>query len=94
VSIVFKDKVFLYFLLGNVFVAGAYSHLDSTLSQFIGHNRLEVYSFLFVINTLSVVVLQYPLTKLMKRFSSLTSLKTGCLLFGFSTIFICWLCLW
>ncbi|CAN7762502.1 MFS transporter [Paenibacillus sp. LjRoot153] len=82
VSIVFKDKVFLYFLIGNIFVAGAYSHLDSTLSQFIGHNRLDVYSFLFVINTLSVVTLQYPLTKLMKRFSSLTSLKVGCLLFG------------
>ncbi|MBP1967184.1 MDR family MFS transporter [Paenibacillus aceris] len=82
VSIVFKDKVFIYFLLGNVFVAGAYSHLDSTLSQFIGHNRLGVYSFLFVINTLTVVIIQYPLTRLMKRFSSLTSLKVGCLLFG------------
>ncbi|KPV60097.1 MFS transporter [Paenibacillus sp. A3] len=80
--IIFTDKIFLYFLLGNVFVAGAYSHLDTTLSQFIGHDRVESYSFLFVINTLSVLVLQYPLAKLMKRFSSLTALKAGCLLFG------------
>ncbi|MGE5702398.1 MAG: MDR family MFS transporter [Clostridia bacterium] len=82
VRIVFTDKIFLYFLLGNLFVAGAYSHLDTTLSQFIGHDRVETYSFLFVINTLSVLVFQYPLAKLMKRFSSLTSLKIGCLLFG------------
>lgn len=82
VQIVFTDKVFLYFLLGNVFVAGAYAHLDTTLSQFIGHDRVEVYSFLFVVNTLSVLVFQYPLAKLMKRYSSLTSLKAGCFLFG------------
>jgi MFS family permease len=82
VRIVFTDKVFLYFLLGNIFVTGAYSHLDTTLSQFIGHDRVESYSFLFVINTLSVLVLQYPLATLMKRFSSLTALKAGCLLFG------------
>jgi len=80
--IVFTDKVFLYFLLGNIFVAGAYSHLDTTLAQYIGHDRVDSYAFLFVINTLSVLVLQYPLAKLMKRYSSLTALKVGCLLFG------------
>lgn len=52
--IVFTDKVFLYLLLGNLFVAGAYSHLDTTLSQYIGHDRIEAYSFLFVVNTISV----------------------------------------
>ncbi|WP_134683848.1 MDR family MFS transporter [Brevibacillus migulae] len=80
--IVLTDKVFLYFLVGNIFVAGAYSHLDTTLAQYIGHDRVESYAFLFVINTLSVLVLQYPLAKLMKRYSSLTALKVGCLLFG------------
>ncbi|MET3292939.1 UNVERIFIED_CONTAM: MFS family permease [Brevibacillus sp. OAP136] len=82
VKTVFTDKVFRYFLLGNVFVAGAYSHLDTTLSQYIGNDRVEAYSFLFIVNTLSVLVFQFPLAKLMKRFSSLTSLKAGCLLFG------------
>ncbi|MGF7034730.1 MFS family permease [Paenibacillus mucilaginosus] len=82
VRIVFTDKVFLYLLLGNFFVAGAYSHLDTTLSQFIGHDRVEVYSNLFSVNAVSVLVLQYPLTKLMKRYTSLTSLKLGCFFFG------------
>lgn len=39
--IVFTDKVFLNLLLGNLFVAGAYSHLDTTLAQYIGHDRIE-----------------------------------------------------
>ena len=82
VQIVFTDKVFLYFLIGNIFVAGSFSHLETTLSQYIGHDRVEVYSLLFVVNAVSVLVFQYPLGKLMKRFSSLASLKAGCLLFG------------
>lgn len=82
VRIVFTDKVFLYFLIGNLFVAGAYSHLDTTLSQYIGHDRVDVYSLLFVANTVSVLVLQYPLSRLMKRFSAMTALKLDCLLFG------------
>lgn len=80
--IVFGDKVFLYFLLGNLFVAGAYSHLDTTLSQYIGYDRVDVYSVLFIANTVSVLVLQYPLSRLMKRYSSMTALKLGSLLFG------------
>ncbi|MNE41800.1 putative transporter [compost metagenome] len=74
--------MFLYFLIGNIFVFGAYSHLDTTLSQYIGHERIGTYSFLFVINTLSVVTLQYPLAKLMKQFSSMAALKAGCVFFG------------
>ncbi len=80
--IVFTDKVFLNLLLGNLFVAGAYSHLDTTLAQYIGHDRIEAYSFLFVMNTVSVLVFQYPLARLMKRYSAMTALKLGCLLFG------------
>jgi MFS family permease len=82
VKIVFRDRVFLYFLLGNIFVAGAYAHLDTTLSQFIGYDRVDTYSLLFFVNAMSVLVLQYPLAKIMKRFSGLAALKAGCLLFG------------
>ncbi|WP_150268874.1 MDR family MFS transporter [Paenibacillus tepidiphilus] len=82
VRVVFTDKVFLYFLVGNIFVAGAYSHLDTTLSQYIGHDRVGTYSFIFVVNTLSVMLLQYPLARFMKRYSSMAALKTGCIFFG------------
>ncbi|WP_123041443.1 MDR family MFS transporter [Cohnella candidum] len=82
VQIVFTDKVFLYFLLGNLFVVGAYSHLDTTLSQYIGHDRVDTYSLLFIVNSLSVLVFQYPLARFMKRIPSMQALKLGCLLFG------------
>ncbi|WP_442603208.1 MDR family MFS transporter [Paenibacillus sp. KN14-4R] len=82
IRIVFTDKVFLYFLLGNIFVAGAYSNLNGTLSQYIGHYSVDTFSFLYIINTITVLVLQYPIVKIMKRYSSLTALKLGCILFG------------
>lgn len=81
-QIVFTDKVFLCFLLGNVFTTGAYSHLDTTLSQYIGHDRVDIFSMLFMCNSLSVLVFQYPLARVMKRVPSLQSLKIGCLMFG------------
>ncbi|MFB9330383.1 MDR family MFS transporter [Paenibacillus aurantiacus] len=82
VKVVFTDKIFLCFLMGNLFVAGAYSHLDTTLSQYIGHDRIDLYPKLFLVNAISVLILQYPLGRLMKRYSSLTALKAGSVLFG------------
>jgi MFS family permease len=81
-QIVFTDRVFLCFLLGNLFTTGAYAHLDSTLSQFVGHDRVDAYSLLFVINSLCVLAFQYPLARLTKRVPAMQSLKIGCLLFG------------
>jgi MFS family permease len=80
--IISKDKVFRYFLIGNIFVTGAYSHLDTTLSQYIGSSDVSAYSVLFISNTVFILIFQYPIMRLMKKFSSLTSLKTGCILFG------------
>lgn len=80
--VVFTDRVFLCFLMGNLFVAGAYSHLDTTLSQYMGHDRIDLYPKLFLVNAFSVLALQYPLGRLMKRYSSITALKFGCALFG------------
>lgn len=80
--IVFTDRVFLCFLIGNAFVANAYGHLDTTLSQFLGHDNVKTYSFLFMVNAVSVLLLQYPLVTMMRRFSSMTALTVGCLFFG------------
>ncbi len=81
-KVVAKDKVFTCFLLGNIFVTGGYSHLDTTLAQYFGHHHLKVYSLLFVANMVYILLFQYPIVRMMKRFSALTSLKAGCLLFG------------
>jgi MFS family permease len=82
VRVILSDKVFRYFLIGNVFVVTGYSHLDTTLSQYMGHGTVELYSLLFFANAASVLVFQYPISQLTKHISALTSLKIGSLCFG------------
>ncbi|SOB91981.1 Na+/melibiose symporter-like transporter [Ureibacillus xyleni] len=81
-KIISKDKVFRFFLIGNIFVTGGYAHIDTTLSQYLGSDGIEAYSVLFATNAISILVLQYPIINLMKRYSPLISLKTGSILFG------------
>ncbi|MDR7071452.1 MDR family MFS transporter [Fictibacillus barbaricus] len=80
--IIAGDKVFRYFLIGNIFVTGAYSHLDTTLSQYLGTVDVSAYSVLFISNTVFILLFQFPIMKLMKKYSYLTALKAGCILFG------------
>lgn len=81
IRIISKDKVFRYFLIGNIFVTGAYAHLDTTLSQYLGSKNVTLYSILFITNAISILIIQYPLIKLMKKYSSITALKFGSFLF-------------
>jgi MFS family permease len=81
-GIISKDKVFRYFLIGNIFVTGAYSHLDTTLSQYLGTDDVSAYSVLFISNTIFILLFQYPIMRFMKKYSYLTALKAGCILFG------------
>ncbi|MFY0544136.1 MDR family MFS transporter [Brevibacillus sp. H7] len=81
-KVIFSDKVFRYFLIGNLFVMAGFSHLETTLSQYLGGNRIGTYSYLFFINAASVLLLQYPIIALAKRVTALTALKIGSILFG------------
>ncbi|MGG1678096.1 MDR family MFS transporter [Neobacillus sp. NRS-1170] len=81
-KIISKDRVFRFFLMGNIFVTGGYAHLDTTLSQYLGSDKASVYTILFTTNALAILLLQFPIIKMMKRYSSLTALKAGCLLFS------------
>jgi MFS family permease len=82
ISVVRKDRVFRYFLIGNIFVSGAYAHLDTTLSQYLGNEKVTIYSTLFITNAISILILQYPIIKIMKKHSPLSSLKLGSFLFA------------
>ena len=81
-KIISRDKVFRYFLIGNIFVAGGYAHLDTTLAQYLGSDKVGLYSILFFTNAASILLLQYPIIRFMKRYSPLTALKVGSFLFG------------
>lgn len=81
-KIIRRDKVFSYFLIGNIFVAGGYAHLDTTLAQYLGSDKVGLYTILFFTNAASILLLQYPIIRFMKRYSPLTALKLGSFLFG------------
>lgn len=81
-GIIKNDKPFRFFLIGNIFVTGAYAHLDTTLSQYLGNHHVTIYSLLFVTNALGILILQYPIVNRMKKYSSLTCLKIGSILFA------------
>ncbi|MFC3885176.1 MDR family MFS transporter [Bacillus songklensis] len=82
VHVMKKDVVFLMFLLGNFFIVTGYSHLDTTLSQFLGNERVSLYSLLFTVNAVTVLVCQFPILALTKKISSFTAVKAGAIFFS------------
>jgi MFS family permease len=82
VHVMKKDVVFLTFLLGNFFIVTGYAHLDTTLSQFLGSERVSLYSLLFMVNAITVLVCQFPILALTKKVTSFTAVKTGAISFS------------
>jgi MFS family permease len=82
-KIISKDKVFCFFLLGNIFVTGAYAHIDTTLSQYMGSQHVGIFTILFMTNSLTILLLQFPIIRLMKKYTPLTALKLGSIIFAF-----------
>lgn len=81
-SVIGKDKIFRYFLIGNIFITGAYTQPDTTLSQYLGSENLTLYTTLLITNSIGVLCMQYPLIFLMKKYSPLKIIKLGGLLFA------------
>ncbi|MBW8350833.1 MFS transporter [Bacillus sp. IITD106] len=80
--IIAADKVFRFFLIGNIFTTGAYAQLDTTLSQYLGTKHVSIYSILFAANAITILLLQFPIVKIMKKHQPLTALKIGSFLFA------------
>lgn len=91
VRVVLTDRVFRYFLVGNMFVAAAFSHLDTTVAQYMGnspdiHDGVQAFSYLIMANAISVVALQFPVLRLAKQFQALTCMKIGTLCFALGIV--------
>jgi len=84
ISILMKDKVFRFLVISNFFIYSGYGHIDTTLSQYLGENQVGLYSLLFIVNGLAVLLLQYPIMRWTKKLSNMMKIKTGTLCFGFA----------
>lgn len=85
--VVASDRMFRYFLIGGILANAVYANMESTLPQYLGNapgieNGMVIYSYLLVTNAVSVLIMQYPLTRFFKQYHPLAAVKTGSILFG------------
>ncbi|KEO84839.1 MDR family MFS transporter [Tumebacillus flagellatus] len=90
-SVVVRDRVFRNLLIGQAFVCTAYSHLDSTLGQYLGASPdfahgVQWFSYLLVANAVGVLVLQAPVSKWAGRIPPLRAVTLGGVSFALSLV--------
>ena len=103
--IIRKDIVFLVALIGIIISTAGYAQFSSTLSQYFANSHLfengvKLFSYALTLNAITVVVVQYPLIQVCKKYTPLVSIMIGTLLvsvglcgFGFAgsmwAVFVC-----
>lgn len=85
--VIATDRVFLFFLLGGMVSNMIYAQMETTLPQYMGNapefsDGVRLFSYLLVTNAISVLVLQYPLTRFFKQYHPMVAIKIGSVLFG------------
>lgn len=90
-TVLAKDRVLLFFLMGNIVIMIAQSQMSSTLAQYMGsspefENGVEIFSILLMTNAITVLVLQYPLTNYLKRFDPMFCLRLGSMAFSLALL--------
>lgn len=80
-----RDQKLLYFIAGGILISLGYSQFDSTLPQLIDmkvEDGVKLFSYVIVVNSITVLALQLPLTILVERWPIYTSLKIGIIIFS------------
>ncbi|TXC93139.1 MFS transporter [Metabacillus litoralis] len=82
IIIVRKDTIFLLTIIGLVLSITGYSQFSSTLPQYFSSsasfdNGVKLFSYLLTLNAITVILLQFPLIKIGKKYSPLVSIMFG-----------------
>ncbi|PEM47283.1 MDR family MFS transporter [Bacillus wiedmannii] len=96
VRILRKDVVFLVALVGIILSNCGFSHLTTTVSQYFANAHIfqdgvTLFSYMLALNAIVVVVIQYPVIQICKKYTPLVSIMVGTLfvsggLFGFGIV--------
>ncbi|CAM4245296.1 hypothetical protein BAMA_03440 [Bacillus manliponensis] len=105
VRILRRDTVFLVVLLGIIMSTAGYAQFSSTISQYFANSQLfedgiTLFSYALTLNAVTVVIVQYPLIQMFKKYTPLVSIMVGTIfvsigLFGFGlaqsmvVVFLC-----
>lgn len=84
-TIAWKDKTLLLFILGGIFVNIGYSQIDSNLPQYLQtsfSNGVLLFSKLIALNAIIVILLQLPLSLLYEKWPVMRAMVVGSLLFA------------
>ena len=91
-----KDIVFLVALVGIILSNCGFSHLTTTVSQYFANAHIfedgvKLFSYMLALNAIVVVIIQYPVIQMCKKYTPLTSIMVGTLfvsggLFGFGVV--------
>ncbi|WP_088351679.1 MDR family MFS transporter [Bacillus cereus] len=91
-----KDIVFLVALVGIILSNCGFSHLTTTVSQYFANayifeDGVKLFSYMLALNAIVVVIIQYPVIQMCKKYTPLTSIMVGTLfvsggLFGFGIV--------
>ncbi|MDP5275756.1 MDR family MFS transporter [Chengkuizengella axinellae] len=81
-SVLRQDLVFLVAVVAFIFGVIGYSQFGSTMPQFFENasyfeNGVALYTSLIILNAITVLIVQYPVTRIGKRFSPVTSIMLG-----------------
>ncbi|MEK4418053.1 MDR family MFS transporter [Bacillus sp. FSL K6-0268] len=90
IRILRKDVVFLVALVGIILSNCGFSHLTTTVSQYFANAHIfqdgvKFFSYMLALNAIVVVIIQYPVIQMCKKYTPLTSIMVGTL-FGFGIV--------
>lgn len=79
-----KDVVFLVALVGIILSNCGFSHLTTTVSQYFANAHIfqdgvKLFSYMLALNAIVVVVIQYPVIQMCKKYTPLASIMVGTL---------------
>jgi MFS family permease len=86
-EVVVRDRALLLFLIAGFASSLGYSQLETNLPQHMAHTMdpllaAKLFGFVLASNAIEVVVLQLPITKLVKRLSTISSMMIGQMIFA------------
>ncbi|SJL84170.1 MDR family MFS transporter [Vibrio palustris] len=89
-AVISKDRLFMILLLANLLLMFVYAQVESSLPQVIVRSGLdgaaEIVSSLVLVNTITCILFQFPLLRLLEPLSLFMRAKIGIVLFLISQI--------
>ncbi|WP_051530072.1 MFS transporter [Anoxybacteroides tepidamans] len=79
-----QDKIFLLAIIGITLGMAGYSQFNSTIPQYLSshENGVKLFSYLIIVNAITVLVTQYPVSRIGKLYSPIVSIAVGTITVG------------